>query len=71
MRLDNWLIAHCRREQSESVNKRYLQPHGPVRDGARLEASIMELVKLDRLRVLKDGRRLDVAVNLALLEAQA
>ena len=55
----------------QTVNKRYLQQHGPVRDGARLDASIVELTQLDRLRLLKDGRRINVAVNPALLAVQA
>jgi putative DNA primase/helicase len=71
MRVDSWLIEHCRRNQVQTVNKRYLQQHGPVRDGARLDASIVELTQLDRLRLLKDGRRINVAVNPALLAVQA
>ena len=70
-RLDNWLIDHCRRERAETVNKRYLRQHGPVRDGARLDSAIMELAEIDRLRLRKDGRRIDVAVNPALLEVPA
>lgn len=70
-RLDNWLIGHCRRERVETINKRYLHQHGPVRDGARLDSAIMELAELDRLRLRKEGRRIDIAVNPALLEVPA
>lgn len=70
-RLDSWLIEYCQRERVETVNKRYLRQHGPVRDGARLDSAIMELAELDRLRLRKDGRRIDVAVNPALLEVPA
>jgi len=70
MRLDSWLIEHCRRERAQTVNKRYLQQHGPVRDGARLNAAILELTLLDRLRLRQDGRRVEVSVNPALVEAR-
>ncbi len=70
-RLDSWLIEYCQRERVETVNKRYLRQHGPVRDGARLDSAIMELAELDRLRLRKDGRRIDVVVNPALLEVPA
>lgn len=70
-RLDSWLIEYCQRERVETVNKRYLRQHGPVRDGARLDSAIMELAELDRLRLRKDGRRIDVGVNQALLEVPA
>ncbi len=71
VRLDGWLIDYCRRERVGTVNRRHLHQHGPVRDGARLDSSIIELMNLDRLRLLKDGRRIDLAVNPALLEVPA
>lgn len=71
VRLDHWLIDYCRRERVETVNKRYLRQHGPVRDGARLDSAIMELGELDRVQLRKKGRRIDVAVNPALLEVLA
>ena len=70
-RLDNWLIEYCKRERVETVNKRYLRQHGPVRDGARLDSAIKELIELDRLRVRKEGRRINLVVNPALLEVPA
>ena len=71
VRLNDWLIDYCKCERVETVNKRYLRQHGPVRDGARLGTAIMELEELDRLQLRKDGRRTDVAVNPALLEVLA
>jgi len=71
VRLDNWLIDYCRRERTETINKRYLRQHGPVRNGARLDDAIMELEELDRLRSRRDGRRIDLAMNPALLEVPA
>lgn len=70
-RLDSWLIEYCQRERVETVTRRYLRQYGPVRDGARLDGALVELAELDRLRLRKDGRRINVAVNPALLEVPA
>jgi hypothetical protein len=53
MRLDSWLIEHCRRERVETISKCYLQQHRAVRDGARLEVSIVTLIQLDQMRLSK------------------
>jgi putative DNA primase/helicase len=66
-RLDSWLIEHCKRERTETVSKRYLRQHGPVRDGARLDTAICELAELGRLRLEKDGKRLTIHLNPALV----
>jgi len=71
VRLDRWLADYCRRERKEVINKRYLQQHGPVRDKARLDAAISELIEHDRLISLKEGRKVDLTVNPALLIATA
>ena len=41
--------------------------HGPLRDGGRLDAAIRELAELDRLRLEKDGKRLTIHLNPALV----
>ncbi|MET7012926.1 YfjI family protein [Uliginosibacterium flavum] len=66
-RLDTWLIACCTREQSCSVGKNHARQHGPLRDGTLLDAAIHELAQLDRVRLIKDGRRSSIQVNPALL----
>ena len=71
VRLDNWLIEYCRRERVESINKRYLRQHGPVRDGARLDSALMDMAELDRLQLRKEGRRIDVLMNPSLLKVPA
>lgn len=71
VRLDGWLINYCKREHVETVNKRYLQQHGPVRDKARLDTAIRELSELDRLRVQKDARSIVLALNPSLLRVPA
>lgn len=67
-RLDGWLTDHCRQIQSSTVNKRHLRQHGPIRDGATLDSAVRELAELDRLRLRKVGRRIDVELNPALVE---
>lgn len=66
-RLDRWLIEHCRRERTHMVGKNHVRQHGPLRDGARLDAAIRELAELDRLQLVKDGKRLTIHLNPALV----
>lgn len=66
-RLDSWLIEYCRKGRTHFVGKNHVRQHGPMRDGARLDAAIRELVALDRLRLVKDGKRLTIQVNPALV----
>jgi putative DNA primase/helicase len=67
-RLDDWLIERCRKERTHFVGKNYVRQHGPLRDGARLDTAIRELAELDRLRLEKDGKRLMIHLNPALVE---
>lgn len=66
-RLDNWLIEHCRQQRTHMVGKNHVRQHGPLRDGGRLDAAIRELADLDRLRLEKDGKRLTIHLNPALV----
>lgn len=65
-RLDCWLIDHCRQARTHFVGKNHVRQHGPLRDGATLDAAIRELVGLDRLRKVANGRRLTLHLNPAL-----
>lgn len=65
-RLDSWLIEHCRQGRTLSVGKNYVRQYGPLRDGVRLDAAIRELAELDRLRLVKDGKRRTIHLNPAL-----
>jgi putative DNA primase/helicase len=67
-RLDSWLVEHCQRARMHSINKNYVRQHGPLRDGARLDVAIRELAELERLRLVKDGKRLTIQLNPALVE---
>lgn len=66
-RLDSWLIEHCSRARAHFVGKNHVRQHGPLRDGARLDTAIRELAELDRLRLEKDGKRLTIHLNPALV----
>lgn len=67
-RLDTWLVEHCRRERTTMVGKNRVRQHGPLRVGARLDTAIQELSDLGRIRLVKDGKRLTIHVNPALVE---
>lgn len=66
-RLDSWLIEHCKQGRTHFVGKNHVRQHGPMRDGTRLNTAIRELAELDRLRLVKDGKRLTIQVNPALV----
>jgi putative DNA primase/helicase len=66
-RLDRWLLEHCRRERTHYVARRFAQRHGTIRDGARLDVAITELVSLDRIQLRKDGKQLSIWLNPALM----
>lgn len=66
-RLDTWLVDYAQREQRHSISKNHVRQHGPLRDGARLDAAIRELAELERLRLLKEGKRLTIQLNPALV----
>ncbi len=66
-RLDSWLIEYCQRERTRQVGKNHVRQHGPLRDGARLDTAIAELTELDRLRLGKEGKRLTLHLNPALV----
>jgi putative DNA primase/helicase len=66
-RLDRWLIEYYQRERTHFVKKNHVRQHGPIRDGARLDAAIRELAELDRLRLRPDGKKKIIQVNPALM----
>jgi len=66
-RLDTWLIEHCRRTRTHFAGKNHVRQHGPLRDGPRLDAAIRELADLERLCLVKDGKRLTIQLNPALV----
>ena len=69
-RLDKWLLDHCRREQVGMIGKNYTRQHGPLRDGAALDAAIRELEELNRIQLEKSTRRKVIKVNPVLLSKE-
>jgi len=67
-RLDNWLVKHCRQERTYVIGRNDVLQYGPLRDKALLESAIRELAVLDRLRQVKDGNRMMIHINPALVE---
>lgn len=68
-RLDSWLIEHCKQRRTDIVVKNHVRQHGPLRNGGRLDAAIRELTDLDRLRLVKEGKRLTIYLNPALVRS--
>lgn len=67
VRLDRWLIEHCRRKQTHFVSTREAQRHGSVRDKDAYASAVRELEELDRVRQVQEGRRKNLRVNPALI----
>lgn len=61
-RLDAWLI-----ERKAGVTPRDAQRLGPIRDKGKLATALQELADLDRVRMVKQGKRTMVCINPALL----
>ena len=68
-RLDTWLIAYCRREQTHLVPIAKLQQGGPVglRSKATIDIVMRELKGAGRAQWVQAGKRKMIAVNPALL----
>lgn len=67
-RLDNWLIEYGRREHTHRIGKSLVLQYGPLRKKAVLDEVITYLCELDRLRAEKEGKKIILKVNPALLE---
>ena len=68
-RLESWMLAWCRRENTDKVPTRELQRHGPggLRDKAIIADAIKELAELGRARLVQDGKKKLIQMNPALL----
>ena len=66
-RLDHWLVDYCKQERSDLVGKNHIRQHGPLRDGAALDAAISVLANLDRIRRGMEGKRQIICINPALI----
>jgi putative DNA primase/helicase len=68
-RLESWLIEWCGKNGSAIVPRREIQRCGPnrVRDRKALDAALKELGDLGRTREAKNGAKLEVHINPAVL----
>jgi putative DNA primase/helicase len=71
VRLNDWLIQHCKREHTHYVAKRYAQQYGTVRDAKRLDAAITGLVEMDRVQIRRDGKKISIWLNPKILTQEA
>lgn len=71
VRVETWLLGHCKKQRSGSVPRRDLQRLGPVRDKEPLKNALLGLEELGRVRVMQHGQRKEVLVNPQLLTGAA
>ncbi|MDA8231694.1 MAG: YfjI family protein [Magnetospirillum sp.] len=67
VRLERFLLDWCRRNRGNAVPRRDVQREGPLRDGSRLDAAMVELADANRARPVVDGRRKLLEINPAIL----
>ncbi|AOI57202.1 hypothetical protein WI26_06090 [Burkholderia diffusa] len=70
-RLDAWLIEHCNTQRTRAVDKSRAMQFGPLRNAASLSAALQALATLDRLRVVKEGKKTVIHLNPALINGGA
>ena len=62
-RVERWLVSMCHHNAVISMRRNLIRQKGPVRDAKALNTAILELVKLNRIRTVKDGRTEIVIIN--------
>ena len=70
VRLDTWLIDHCRKTDANYISRREVQRNiVPVRlrKKEHLDSALSELIETNRMRHVHDGIRRDIYINPALL----
>ena len=67
-KVEERLIARCRNGGTSEITKREFQQKGSVRDAKPLGAALNILEDLERCRVFKDGKKILIQINPALLE---
>lgn len=56
IRLDAWLLAYCKQENTDMVKKNHAMQYGPLRTKDKLEAALVELEERHRVKLKKEGR---------------
>ncbi|MFP3831189.1 hypothetical protein, partial [Pseudomonas sp. SIMBA_021] len=62
---------HCNVQRTRAVDKRRAMQFGPLRNAASLSAALQALATLDRLRVVKEGKKAVIHLNPALINGGA
>ncbi len=71
IKLENWLIQNCKRNNITQISRRDVQRNVTpccLRDGDSLELAINELIEADRIRLHTTGKQKLILVNPALLK---
>ena len=67
VRLDTWIVNHCRQQGTQKASSTMLRQYGPVRDKKRFKEALESLTGRERLRDINEGRQRNIYVNPALL----
>ncbi len=68
--LDNWLIQHCQAHEVSEISTRTIKQFCPntLRDKTILDDTLKHLMELNRVKIVKDGKKKQVHLNPKLLE---
>ena len=66
-RLDAWLIKKCKEYNTDRIGRSEAMQHSPTRGKPKLTPVLNELISLDRVREIKEGRKNLIVVNPELL----
>lgn len=67
VRLESWLMDYCMENSTHTIEKNHVRQYGPLRNKEKLNAAIKELDELDRIRIHKDGKKVVLSINPALI----
>ena len=72
-KLDDWILAYCKRERVEKLSTKTVQQYGPsqLRSKSNLDPAIEELESLDRIYLKTEGKQKIIYVNPELLRGAA
>ena len=68
--LDNWLIQHCKEHEVSEISTRTIKQFCPnvLRDKTILEDTLKHLIDLNRVKIVKEGKKKLIHLNPKLLE---
>jgi len=68
--LDNWLIQHCKEHEVSEISTRTIQRTCPnsLREKTIIDDTLKHLIELNRVKIVKDGKKKQIHLNPKLLE---